>query len=163
MLTREVQAPMALRCIVTLRTLGGSYLFCTGKAGQAWLSEIEADAFQFGEGEAQAFAERSNRQYESVGLRFMVADLAPRRGTRIADASAPMALYLQADGSIRSVPSESARLAGYRESYYGDREHLRMLIELGEFQHLDTFTEAGLEFMGGLTCNLDGCRLTFRT
>ncbi|HGJ7738039.1 TPA: hypothetical protein ACYSE6_006603 [Pseudomonas aeruginosa] len=150
------------QAIVTIQTLGGSVLFYTGRAGQGWLSESEGEAIALGEGEAEKIAARCNRQYLTIGLRFVVADTPRSYTTCIVRDAGSWNLYLLPNGSIRSVPNERARLAGMREGFYGDREHLRMLIEAGEFPYLDRFTDAGLEFMAGLACGLRAGRLTFR-
>ncbi|HBP6081438.1 TPA: hypothetical protein ONA81_005834 [Pseudomonas aeruginosa] len=150
------------QAIVTIQTLGGSVLFYTGRAGQDWLSETEGEAIALGEGEAERIAARCNRQYLTIGLRFVVADASRSYPNCIVRDAGSWNLYLMPNGSIRSVPTERARLAGMREAFYGDREHLRMLIEVGEFPYLDRFTDAGLEFMAGLTCGLRAGRLTFR-
>lgn len=148
--------------IVTARTSGGSVLFCTGRAGHEWLSENEGDAFIFNEGEAQRFVEQRNRQYLNIGLRFFVVDRPHSYQVCLARNVGVWNLYLSEGGLIRSVPTEPARLAGYREAFYGDREHLRVLIQAGEFHHFEAFTEEGLELMAGLACGLTPGRLTFR-
>lgn len=165
-LHRQPETPAAAgtmgQTIVTIQTRGGSILFYTGRAGHAWLSESEAEAITLGEGEAERIAQRCNRQYLPIGLRFVVADAERRYSTCIVRGAGSWNLYLLPGGVIRSVPTERARLTGMREAFYGDREHLRMLIEAGEFPYLDCFTEAGLEFMAGLACGLRAGRLTFR-
>lgn len=152
--------------IVTIQTPRGNVLFYTGQAGPDWMSEHESEAIAFGDGEAERIAARCNRQYLSIGLRFVVVDTVRRDSAWTCivrcPASCSWSLYVLPNGDIRSVPHERARLAGVRESFYGDREHLRTLIQAGEFPYLECFTEAGLEFMSGLTSGLQGGYLTFR-
>ncbi|MGG5276274.1 hypothetical protein [Pseudomonas syringae pv. coryli] len=150
------------KIIVTARTSGGSILFFTGRSGPEWLSENEEDAFFFSEVEAQRLASQRNRQYQNIGLHFFVADRPHNYRHCLARNVGIWDLYLMDNGVIRSVPSDSARLAGHREAFYGDREHLRVLIEAGEFQQFSAFTDQGLELMAGLTCEIASRRLIFR-
>lgn len=150
------------KSLVMARTREGSVLFYTGRAGKAWLSADEADALDFGAGEAEHHAQRFQRQYALSGMRFGVIEQAHAYSTCIVRDNGFFALYLMPCGSVRAVPNDRARLRGQREHTFGDREYLRTVIEAGNWPLLQHFTEQGLEFMQGLaSCSLQSYRLAF--
>lgn len=149
--------------IVKVTTQGGFPLFYSGKAGHGWLCEAEAEALVYDCFEsAQRMADRIAKQYAGTGLRAYAIHRPHTYRLCLVRGSGNWDLFLMPSGEIRAVPTEAARLRGSRESYYGDRDHLRTLIQAGEFSDLEGFTEAGLEFMTGLTSGLRAGVLSFR-
>lgn len=144
--------------IVKLTTPGGFPLFYSGKAGTDWLSEQEADAFQYlGFEAAERKAEQLAKIYAGTGMGFRAIEVRHSYSEGACLLRGPRwDLYLMQGGEIHAVPTERARLAGVRESYFGNREHLRRLIEAGELDGLEQFTERGLELMVGLFCSTRG-------
>lgn len=150
--------------IVKLTTPGGFPLFYSGKAGNDWLCESEAEAFQYlGFEAAQRKADQLAKIYAGTGMTFTAIE-----ARQVCSAAACLLrgsrwdLYLFQGEQIHAIPTERARLAGVRSSYFGNREHLRRLIQAGELAELEGFTEQGLQFLAGLACGIRGGALTFQ-
>ncbi|VVN29289.1 hypothetical protein PS623_04700 [Pseudomonas fluorescens] len=141
--------------IVAVLTAGGSVLFCTDLEGPALqLTEREDEAFSLTEGRAEAVVKKRNREYETIGLRFIAVEPAHSYKTCIVRNAGAQGYFLAPDGLIRAVPSELARVTGSRQTTLGSIALLQDLIAAGQFPWLESFTEAGLELMAGLACDI---------
>ncbi len=61
------------RAIVKVLTTGHNVLYYTGRAGQDWISEDAAEAFEYSPQEASRKVAELQKMYAGVGLRFAAA------------------------------------------------------------------------------------------
>lgn len=60
--------------IVKVFTAGNNVLYYTGRAGQGWVSEDAAEAFEYSPEGASRKVKELSKMYAGVGLRFVAAD-----------------------------------------------------------------------------------------
>lgn len=64
-------------------------------------------------------------------------------------------LKLTQEGMLMAIPTDEALKKGAKSSYFGDKHHVRKLMDQGYFEPNDhIFTEEGLELFSGLNSNL---------
>jgi hypothetical protein len=151
--------------IVKVVLQSGTVCYYSGKSGTDWLCEKESEAFQYGFEGAQRMAETLQKAHSYASIRFHAMHLPHEylERTCILRNMNKWDLYLMPNNpsKLMALPTEKGRLGGCRESFFGDREHLRTLMNEGYWKHWETFTERGLEFMEGLACGLRAGRLRF--
>lgn len=147
---------MSALAIVEGWTAGGLPFYYQGRSGRQWFCIAADDALIIPVSEAERVAAKFNADYRDIGLRFCAVSRPAPAAILIYSTASLWDIYLMPTGRLESIPNIRGRRMGAERASYGDRNHLLALMREGYFNEANyrNFTEAGLEYMQGLSCSI---------